>query len=174
MNTNGTELEQAVCTYRTESCRRGSGELDPSLRSWISTPVHSSLSRVQGRSPSGNSGWDVNGTHVFQAFHRKVPENKWNFRKGSPVFPLEIFPACSIYEFAPTSSPGLFPQKMGGKSPGEEVGVCKRNHQFHAIHDDLCAILNFADESINEWNLCQNEHDLHSIDLSMEVSESFR
>ena len=36
---NGTELEQAVRTHQTESCRRGSGELDPSLRSSISTPV---------------------------------------------------------------------------------------------------------------------------------------
>ena len=31
MNTNGTELEQAFRTHRNESCRRGSGELDPSL-----------------------------------------------------------------------------------------------------------------------------------------------
>ena len=28
---------------------------------------------------SANSGWDVNGTHVFQAFHWKVPGNKKNF-----------------------------------------------------------------------------------------------
>ena len=38
----------------------------------------------------------------------------------------------------------------------------------------LChTILNFGDESINEWNLCQNEHALHSMDLSMDVFESF-
>ena len=28
-------------------------------------------------------------------------------------------------------------------------------------------------ESINEWNSCQMEHVLHSMDLSMDVSESF-
>ena len=31
----------------------------------------------------------------------------------------------------------------------------------------------FGDESINEWNLSQMEHVLHSMDLSMEVSERF-
>ena len=53
--------------------------------------------------------------------------------------------------------------------------VFTRNHrQFQAIHGDICAtILNFGDERINEWNLCQMEHILHSMDLSMEVSESF-
>ena len=30
---------------------------------------------------SGNSGWDGNGTHVFQAFHWRVPGNNWNFKK---------------------------------------------------------------------------------------------
>ena len=33
---------------------------------------------------SENSSWDVNGTHVFRAFHMKVPGNNWNFKKGSP------------------------------------------------------------------------------------------
>ena len=39
---------------------------------------------------SENSGWYVNGTQVFRAFHWKVPGNKWNFWKGRPAFPLEI------------------------------------------------------------------------------------
>jgi len=30
---------------------------------------------------SGNSGWDVNGTHVFGTFHYKIPVNEWNFEK---------------------------------------------------------------------------------------------
>ena len=30
---------------------------------------------------SGNSGWYVNGTQVFRAFHWKVPGNKWIFEK---------------------------------------------------------------------------------------------
>ena len=34
-------------------------------------------------------------------------------------------------------------------------------------------LCHFADESMKEWNLCQMEHVLHSIDLSMEVSQSF-
>ena len=34
-------------------------------------------------------------------------------------------------------------------------------------------ILNFGDESINKWKLCQMEHPLHSMDLSMEASQSF-
>ena len=52
--------------------------------------------------------------------------------------------------------------------------VFTRNHQFQAIHGDICvAILNFGDESMKKWNLCQMEHVLHSIDLSMEVSQSF-
>ena len=52
--------------------------------------------------------------------------------------------------------------------------VFTRNHQFQAIHGDIClAILYFGDESIKEWNLCQMEHVLHSMDLSIEVSQSF-
>ena len=50
--------------------------------------------------------------------------------------------------------------------------VFTRNHQFLAFHGDICAII-FGDESISEWNLCQVEHVLHSMDLSMEVSERF-
>ena len=33
--------------------------------------------------------------------------------------------------------------------------------------------MNFGDESIGGWNWRQIEHVLHSMDLSMEVSESF-
>ena len=52
--------------------------------------------------------------------------------------------------------------------------VFTKNHQFQAIHGDIClTILNFGDESIKEWNLCQMEHVLHSMDLSIEVSQSF-
>ena len=55
-----------------------------------------------------------------------------------------------------------------------DLQVFARNHQFYAIHSDICAtILNFDDESINEWNFCQTEHILHSMDVSMEVSQSF-
>ena len=49
--------------------------------------------------------------------------------------------------------------------------VFTRNHQFHAIHGDICvAILNFGEESMKKWNFCRMEHVLHSIDLSTEVS----
>ena len=52
--------------------------------------------------------------------------------------------------------------------------VFTRNRQFLAIHGDICvAILNFGDKSMEKWNLCQMEHVLHSIDLSIEVSQSF-
>ena len=52
--------------------------------------------------------------------------------------------------------------------------VFTRNHQFQAVHGNIFAtILHFGDESINEWNLCQMEHVLHSMDLSMDVSEGF-
>ena len=41
-----------------------------------------------------NSGWDVNGTHVFRALQWKVPGNKWDFENivRLPVryFPVEI------------------------------------------------------------------------------------
>ena len=50
--------------------------------------------------------------------------------------------------------------------------VFTRNHQFLAVHGDIFATI-FGDQSINEWNLCQVEHALQSMDLSMEVSESF-
>ena len=51
---------------------------------------------------SGNSGWDVNGTHVFQAFHWKVPGNKKNFEKVVLFsrWKLSGGNACSIYEFS--------------------------------------------------------------------------
>ena len=49
----------------------------------------------------------------------------------------------------------------------------RNNQQFQAIHGDIYAtVLNFGDERINEWNLCQMKHILHSMDLSMEVSET--
>ena len=52
--------------------------------------------------------------------------------------------------------------------------VFARNHHFQVIHGDICTtILNFGDESINEWNFFQMEHVLHSMDLYMEVLESF-
>ena len=52
--------------------------------------------------------------------------------------------------------------------------VFTRNHLFQVIHGDICAtILNFGDESISEWNLCQMEHVLHSMDVFIEVSERF-
>ena len=39
--------------------------------------------------------------------------------------------------------------------------------------DDICAtILNFSDERVSKWHLCHMEHVLHSMDLSMEVSQS--
>ena len=52
--------------------------------------------------------------------------------------------------------------------------VLIRNHQFKAIHGDIRGtILKFGDESMNEWNLCQMEHVLYSMDLSSPVSENF-
>ena len=52
--------------------------------------------------------------------------------------------------------------------------VFTRNHQFQAIHGDICVtVLNFGDESMKEWNLRQMEHVPRSMDLSMEVSQSF-
>ena len=51
--------------------------------------------------------------------------------------------------------------------------VFARNHHFQTIHGDIfTTILNFSEKSINEWNLCQMEH-AHSMDLYMEVFESF-
>ena len=51
---------------------------------------------------SANSGWDVNGTHVFLAFQRKVAGNKWNFEKLILFsrWKLSCGNACSIYEFS--------------------------------------------------------------------------
>ena len=50
---------------------------------------------------SANSGWDVNGTHVFQAFQWKVPGKK-NFEKVVLFSRWELSGgnACSIYEFS--------------------------------------------------------------------------
>ena len=51
---------------------------------------------------SANSGWDVNGTHVFQAFQWKVPGNKKDFEKVVLFsrWKLSGGNACSIYEFS--------------------------------------------------------------------------
>ena len=46
---------------------------------------------------SENSSWDVNGTHVFRAFLWKVPGNNGNWRKSSPIFPLEKFRWKSMF-----------------------------------------------------------------------------
>ena len=52
--------------------------------------------------------------------------------------------------------------------------VCKRNHQVYAIYGNICVtILNFGDESMKERNLCQMEQVLYSMEISMEVSQSF-
>ena len=51
---------------------------------------------------SGNSGWVVDGTHVFEAFHWNVPGNKRNSKKRV-LFSRWKFSgenACSIYEFS--------------------------------------------------------------------------
>ena len=54
-----------------------------------------------------------------------------------------------------------------------DLQVFARNHQFYAIHSDICAtILNFGDESINKWNLGQMEHILHSMDVNFHGSFS--
>ena len=134
-----------------ESCRRGSGELDSSLVSWISTPV-SVESRGAFHLPrnSGNSGWDINGTHVFRAFYWKVPGNKWTFEK------VVLFSRWKFSKHVPFTS-------FHKESP---VPRYSRRYLCHTI-------LNFGDDSISEWSLYQNEHALHSMDLSMEVSESF-
>ena len=51
---------------------------------------------------SGNSVWDVNGTHVFKAFQWKVAGNKWNFEKVVLFcrWKLSRGNAWSIYEFS--------------------------------------------------------------------------
>ena len=63
------------------------------------------------------------------------------FWKGSPVFQSRILDekTCSIYKFS----------------------------QGITIYS-YATILSFGDGSINEWNLCQMEHVLHSMDLSIE------
>ena len=101
---------------------------------------------------SANSGWDVNGTHVFQAFQWKVARNKWNFEKVVLFsrWKLSGGNEWSIYEF----SQGITSSRL-----------CRAK--------SVPANLNFGDESIDGWNWRQIEHVLHSMDLSMEVSESF-
>ena len=101
---------------------------------------------------TGNSGWDVNGTHVFRAFHWKVPGNNWNFKKVILFSRWKISDekACSIYEF----SQGIT------AVPGYSWGYLCYHHEYWW-------------QKHYEWSLCQMEHILHSIDLSMRVSESF-
>ena len=50
--------------------------------------------------------------------------------------------------------------------------VLTKFHQSKAIQGDICGTI-FGDKSINEWDLCQMEHVLHSMDLSTAVSENF-
>ena len=51
---------------------------------------------------SGNSSWDVNGTHIFCAFHWKNPGNKWNFEKVVlfSLWKLSSGNVRSIYDFS--------------------------------------------------------------------------
>ena len=44
-------------------------------------PLKCKFGRFPFSKKFGNSGWDGNGTHVFQGFHWKVPGNNWNFKK---------------------------------------------------------------------------------------------
>ena len=95
---------------------------------------------------------DVNGTHVFWAYH--VPGNNWKFRKVVLFSRWKISDekACSIHEFS--------------------QGITGSSRLFK--HGDICAtILNFGDERINEWNLCQMQHRLFLMDFSRKVSERF-
>ena len=54
---------------------------------------------------SGNSGWDVNRTHVLRA-QWKIPGNKWNFEKVVRFSGWKRFRgnARSIYEFCIANS----------------------------------------------------------------------
>ena len=98
-----------------------------SQKSKIAPLLESILGPFHVHRNSGNSGWDVNGTHVFRDFHLKVPEKKWNFEKvvlflcwklGQSMFHLRVF---------------------------------TMNHRFQAIYGDICAtILNFGNRSINQ------------------------
>ena len=38
-----------------------------------------------------NSGWDINGTHVFRALQWKIPRNKWDFENVVRL-PVQNFP----------------------------------------------------------------------------------
>ena len=74
-------------------------EASESQRSWGKS------STVESRGAfhlSRNSGWDANRTHVFRAFHWKIPGNKWNFEKVALFSRRKLSSgnACSIYEFS--------------------------------------------------------------------------
>ena len=73
--------------------------------------------------------------------------------KGSPVFPLETFRLKWMFHL--------------------RVSFLKKS-PVPRYSDDICAtILNFSDERVSKWNLCHMEHVLHSMNISMEVSQSF-
>ena len=102
------------------------------------------LGRNSQNKPNGFSSHVVlrSGAEITRCGHStgKFPEIS-GILKGSPVFPLRILDekTCSIYKFS----------------------------QGITIYS-YATILSFGDGSINEWNLCQMEHVLHSMDLSME------
>ena len=74
-------------------------------------------------------------------------------RKGSPVFPLETLRLKCMFHL--------------------RVSFLKKS-PVPGYSDDICAnILNFSDKRVSKWNLCHKEHVLHSMDISMDVSQSF-
>ena len=90
---------------------------------------------------------------MVHTFQWNIPGNKWNFEKVV-LFSRWKFSgekACSIYKF----SQGITSSRLS-----TAIYICT-------------TILNFGDQSRNEWNLRQMEHVLHSMDLYMEVFESF-
>ena len=68
----------------------------------LSSIDHNTLCAFHLPRNSGNSGWGVKGTHVFRAFHWKIPRNKWDFEKVVLFsrWKLSGGNACSIYEFS--------------------------------------------------------------------------
>ena len=63
---------------------------------------HNTLCAFHLPRSSGNSGWGVNGTHVFRAFHWKIPGNKRYFENVVLFsrWKLSGGNACYIYEFS--------------------------------------------------------------------------
>ena len=56
---------------------------------------------------------------------------------------------------------------------GSHSQVFTRNHQFQAIHGDICVTtLNFGHKSMKEWNLCQIESILHSMESVWEMEST--